>query len=182
MRKLLKSWVFWAFVVPLVLAVGVWGIRREKRLSRCECGSYLYKTTWWLGAGLSPGVEVGPSWFTEFPSELYKEALDGAHAHKWTSSTGTLRALVGTLEEWGANSDGSDLSSCYLSTPPFREWLRMMLVAGELTPVDVERELVRRRMRLTCFPFGYEPPPGTVLMYHSCERHRPVRLGKPRHG
>ena len=161
MKRVLKSWVFWAFVAPPVLGAIAYGVLRETAFLTCPCGSVREAVVWRLGFPDGPSLPVFPGGAIESPSPLFAEILGSSHAHDW--------------EPWYSNGEsirGPYGLACVLRAPPrnvagiyrreasFRTWLKEKVERGEIAPAAVEKDLFTKgHYPRGQYPFGWTPPP-----------------------
>ena len=157
MRKLLKSWVFWCFVVPIASLPLLVSWRNEQKSYECRCVSARLEGNGRLDVA---GAKVfrGPRRLDrEIESDLWK-LLGQEHVHDyfWHGH----QVFVGSD---GRRFTGAcpiclerHLSSICLESPPFLAWLKTEHGAGRISSRDLESELPRSWPEGQ-FPFGWKP-------------------------
>ena len=162
MKRLLKSWVFWAFVVPPVVAALSYGVLRRDDILNCACGSGREQSRLWVGIPDGPGLPFFPLGSSERPSPIFTEILGAAHDHAWRESNSHSFSLWGRYGGPGCilRAPVPNVAYFYAYRPPFRDWLKGKVERGEIAPAAVAADLVKNpfypRDR---YPFGWTPPP-----------------------
>jgi len=131
-KRLLKSWVFWAFVAPplgLALAFFVGSVRR---LEICpECASTRVVRFWYVGFGGSR-ARVTPESVALTESHVLHDFLPEDHAHRWASRQTTTGNWLITTCGVGAASSANDVCESYEVSAEFREFVRKKLAKGDV--------------------------------------------------
>ena len=158
MKRLLKSWVFWVFVAPAVLAGLGFFILQEDVHSLCRCGSWRTETHVGVGWPEKGMLRLTPGLFpTEKPSQLFSDLLAGTHAHRWFGRYHQTNSLWIRGRTLCLSADGpSDLAVDDEEFPAFHDWLRARVKAGEISATAVDAELDKPR-RPSGFAFGWSP-------------------------
>jgi hypothetical protein len=154
MKRLLKSWVFWAFVVPLTAAF-LFAIEIRWDYSYCRCGSNMKVTSLRLGyEGVAGRMGLSQK---EILSLLAREILPASHVHAWAWRHGRSQgAILGTLS-CGGNAPVTGFARSYELFPEFRAWLKGEIAAGRLTASAIEAA-VMSPATLDDFYFGWKTP------------------------
>ena len=155
MKRLLKSWVLWVFIVPLLAAATI-GVGSRSAHGSCLCGAGILKAGWWVGFDgwtwpLGAPVE------TVSPSRLTSEVLPGTHAHVWDWRGGSRRCLLYGSSRCGGAPVVSGLYVRYESRPAFRGWLRAQVTSGAISRQAVELAVMNPATPHD-FAFGWTPP------------------------
>ena len=156
MKRLLKSWVFWAFVVPpltLVTVVGVWSRTAQ---GYCRCGSAINQSEWRLGFEAWTLSLGGPSQDVS-TSRLCLMALPADHSHDWDWRGGSMGCLLYGVRHCGGMGVFSGIEARFERDAKFRSWLLAQVESGAIT-----RQAVALAVMSTAFPpdyaFGWTPP------------------------
>src|SRR5688572_33315135 len=93
MRRLLKSWVFWAFVLPALAAAVLFGLHFESSDLGCACGSKNDRKRLFVGIG----TRLWPLLSTESVrlSAFHDEVVAAYHVHAWASENNSFFSLGG---------------------------------------------------------------------------------------
>ena len=125
MKRLLKSWVFWAFVaVPIAVSLAFFTYR-HKRVHACStCCSEWETIQWRLGVEDRWDVPLWPSNVEAFVTRVHLDGWAGAHEHDrgWGVS-GLERMYTGT----------EDLLEAYETNAAFRAFMLAKRERGEVT-------------------------------------------------
>jgi hypothetical protein len=158
MKRLLKSWVFWLFAAPGLLAGAVVLLHFEEASYGCACGSR--RKVRRLHAGLGRSLVSVGSIASERPSEFYSDLIATRHSHAWASSGG-LFLSSGPLGRISCGvSHTCPLADVYDRMPDFRSWLRAKVGSGDIGAPAIDREMGRDTYYATGeYPFGWTPPP-----------------------
>ena len=152
MKRLLKNWVFWAFVVPpfASLAVLMVGHSRSEDICR-SCVSTRVRNGFYVGTRDHRLPVFG--WEPElFESWCRRDFLPASHVHIWYLTRLTTSNLIGSQSGVTTASPPNRLADAYQSNPAFREFLLAKIKKGEVVQEDVLEAL-----RLPRFSWG--PPP-----------------------
>lgn len=130
MKRLLKSWVFWAFVAPpLGLACALF-FGSLRRLEVCpDCASERVVRFWYAGMA-GRRVRISPERVELTESHVLRDFLAADHAHRWavrqTSAGSWLISTCGV----GAASSVNGWRQSYEYSAEFREFVRSKLASG----------------------------------------------------
>lgn len=154
MKRLLKSWVFWAFAAPGLLLAAALLLHVDSRSQNCHCGSR--RETWSLFGGV--GTRTAPLFSTasERPSEFYREIIPDRHVHSWWTINSSFISLSGPGRiSCGWATRVRPVATVYEGSPEFRRWLKEKIARGEIDAAAVDREFAREEGGRF---FGWTPP------------------------
>jgi hypothetical protein len=158
-KRLLKSWVFWAFVVPPVVGALALGVLRQVDVEECACGSRRAERSWrfgWVEVGSFP---ITPGVVSETPSAFFTDLVSSLHAHAWGRSDGQTSSLRGLHGGYGVmRPEARDVAHLYQHDPAFSAWLKRSVASGAIVPAAMEAELAAKKSYPPGqFPFGWTP-------------------------
>ena len=141
MKRLLKSWVFWAFVALPLGATGAYFTFQKRDRYECGgCASERMDARWYFGLWATASVPLSPVSERTRASRFSQDFPDPAHAHKWTFRQGSPYYFFGT--SWGGCGIGgravrNELLSSYEGVPAFADFLQARIRRGELSRTEV---------------------------------------------
>lgn len=158
MKRLLRSWVFWVFVLPPPLVTLVLYSYRVTESYVCTgCLSDREVTQWRLIFGDYEMIPLGWERATQRESRFLTEVLPPGHAHRWRIQGGDAIAVLveSPTTFWAGPEVQPELGSIayhWESVPEFRDFLRGMpwkeVVVVLLTPREPADPEGRRLTRL----------------------------------
>lgn len=142
MKRLLKSWVFWAFAVPPFALAASLLIGRVRSEEFCQdCLSTRWVTHGYAGLPRGGSLQVSPKRREVVESHYLRDFLSGSHVHTWALKRRSTSTLFSSTSGVGRAGGPNDLGVSYESTPGFREFLLRKLDAGEVAKEDAMEAL-----------------------------------------
>ena len=130
MRRLLKSWVFWAFVAVPAAVTTAGLVHSEHRGWVCDlCFTERWQSRWRIGVRGKASWPVWPTWGSVFESNVHKDGWAEAHEHRW-HQTG-----LGRREPF-AYAGSPELLGRYEGYAEFRAFMLAKRGRGELARED----------------------------------------------
>ena len=141
MKRLLKSWVFWTFVMPPFALLLAWVSGLITRHESCRaCLSTRSRTHGYVGWRRYT-VQLTPKSDSRVESWFRRDFLPDSHVHSWGLVREWTSTLVFSETGVGSGAEARELAVFYESVPEFREFLREKVRRGEVAKDDVMEAL-----------------------------------------
>lgn len=140
MKRLLKTWVFWAFLaLPLGLAPPFFLYRDRSSFVCPGCSSWSERSRWRGGLWAGPSIGLWSAAEVTTDSRFLDDFLGGRHEHAWEFVGGGPDPLLGGLQDGCARGGGrlSRAAEYYEGDRCFRGIVRRAVERGEASRDDV---------------------------------------------